>query len=102
MAYNDKKIDLEIIHRVLPEYDAISKGDISPTKNKYKSIDTRTGDIYLINHPDVWEKSADENTRYRPEPELVMTYEEARNAALSSTASQVRHMRPKSKDIFGS
>lgn len=104
MTYQtEKKIDLGIINRVLPEYEAISKAGDDPVNKLYKVIDTKTGDISLAVHPNFWDFWVDErgmSWKRRPALELKLTYDEACRDASSSTASSFKRARSSGKNIF--
>jgi hypothetical protein len=87
-----KTIDLAILDRVLTEYPSAKDmpvGDDTPGK-LYKSIDSRTGNIYLIVNPATWRTRREPDgtvTRFRPKPIHKMTYDEAIEAARNATAA---------------
>lgn len=100
MAF-EKLIDTSILDKVMHDYKKISEafGGVRNDADLYKSIDSRTGDIFLIRNPDVWMETTDEKGRHfrvRPAPRLAMTYEEAKRAAVATTASFVREQRNQS------
>lgn len=91
MSYRPtSNIRLEILDQVLPNYPSAAN---MPTEHDtpgtlYKSMDSRTGDIYLITNPVSWRaaKALDgTTTRFRPRPRLVLTYANAIKEAANTT-----------------
>lgn len=85
-------VDLSIIERVLPEVPKVSEApsDVDLDARRYKAIDTRTGDIYLVGNPHCWITFIDDKGRTwkrRPAIEIALTYSEAQSAATFTTAS---------------
>ena len=83
MAYDNNKLDLSILYKVLPEYFVIGEGDKDGAKDvPYKAIDSRTGDIFLIQHPKFWASETRLDGSFwkiRPKPKFMMSYEQARD-----------------------
>ncbi len=95
----------------LPEFHAavenarvhdISKRDMSATIDgieararkheqgkKYKAVDA-DGNIYLIANPWVWKRDEETRTAFRPEPEFVMTYQQALVAAAERSPAPLK------------
>lgn len=90
-------IDTSILDRVLPEYKKISEApEYDNPEVRYKSIDPRSGDIFLIANPCTWIEVSDEKGRTilrRPKPALEMTYSEAQSIEKVVTASFKREAR---------
>jgi hypothetical protein len=124
---------------VLPEYELVSKApntdkmwDIAESRaiddkriceifdffcetektKKYKSICSKTGNVFLVQNPTAWEwkfvnsdysrdfekeKRGVVNCRVRPKPELVMTYADLKSKV---TGSKKRERKEANKDIF--
>ena len=108
--YNRSGLDLNIIYKVATEYPLIGEAPplpinmyaddeppsewiINERKKLYRSICSKTGDILLIQNPAVWKtfkkiiNGIPYWYRYRPEPKLHMTYEQAK-ASLGKNASK--------------
>lgn len=89
MSYDKKSFDLNLIYQVLPEYKPISSGDEPNARDElYKSICSKTGQISLIRHPKFWKEYKDINGlnwRHRPQPKLMMTYDEAKKSTTSGS-----------------
>lgn len=98
------RIDLSVLERVLLSTKKISEAPKNPyvdepseeciewkkqeRKNLYKSIETLTGNIFLIQNPDAWLTYVKEGKRYRvrPKPKLVLTYDQAVQEARKTPA----------------
>lgn len=86
MSFYQKTIDTTILYKVLSHIPAISKAGDNPRNTEYKSMNSNTGDVYLITHPQFWEER-ENGTKIRPTPKLMMTYEEAKKDAQNHTAA---------------
>ena len=79
--------------KIRPEIPAISSytGRNNTPGQRYKSIETGTGDIYLIVHPVDWRYDRKTNTHFRPEPILLIKAKEAmEELGLSRTRERFR------------
>ena len=93
----ERTINYAILDRILPEYKKISQApNLSDVVNEYaerqklyKSIDSRTGDIFLVQNPAVWARNA-AGDLVRPAPKFVMKYDEAVLAARDSNKSEAK------------
>lgn len=104
-------IDLTIISRVLFDVKKISEApdrtvleDRARTRDvpfeivrkeeakiKYKAIETLSGDIYLIQNPAAWRfDEVNGGTYYRPKPQFVMSYKDAKSRAQDKPADPNR------------
>ena len=56
---------------------------------KYKAVDG-DGNIYLVTNPWVWKRNEETRTAFRPEPEFVMSYQQALVAAAERTPAPMK------------
>lgn len=98
----------DLLKTVLPEYEFISKAPSGDAREQlldggklYKSTDN-AGNVYLIRNPAAWAirgKPDGSITRYRPPPELIMTFSELKKAA----ANRLTHeLSTEPKKLIGS
>lgn len=104
MAYREKKINPDVLHNVYRDIPPISKCEELQYSNvkEFKSMDLKTGDIYLITSPIYWERWIEKETgrswAQRPQPRLLCTYDDA----LSNSSAVKRTESNNTKiDIFG-
>lgn len=103
MSYDRDKSNFkeanELLKVVLPEYEFISKargmnepGVLQDGGKKYKATDN-AGNVYLVRNPAAWPTRTTPNgetIRYRPHPELIMTFAELKKAAANQVAYEVK------------